>query len=112
MEVDKLAFITLSYLFGTAFAFGLRNRMVRKTTDGGNRDAVIIGISMGLLNLIGFYLFLLALDRGPLSIVVSIISLHFVIPIVLSALFYAEKLKKAHFIGICLTIVSVLFLRM
>ncbi len=112
METNKLAFITLSYLLGTSFAFMLRNRVAQKTAGSRNRDAVIIGICMGLLNLIGFYLFLLALDRGPLSLVVSIISLHFVIPIVLSALIYSEKLKKVHFVGIGLTVISVIFLRM
>ena len=112
METSKWAFIALSYLLGTSFAFALRNRMEQKTAHGGQRDAVIIGLCMGFLNLIGFYLFLLALEKGPLSIVVSIIGLHFVIPIVLSALFYAEKLKRAHFIGVGLTIVSVVFLRM
>ena len=112
METNKLAFITLSYLLGTSFAFTIRNRVAQKTTDSGARDAIIIGICMGFLNLIGFYLFLLALDRGPLSIVVSIISLHFVIPIVLSALFYSEKLKRVHFVGIGLTVISVIFLRM
>lgn len=112
METNKLAFITLSYLLGTSFAFALRNRVSEKKADSRNRDAVMIGICMALLNLVGFYLFLLALDRGPLSIVVSIISLHFVIPIVLSAIFYSEKLRKIHFIGIGLTVVSVIFLRM
>ena len=112
MEASKWGFIALSYLFGTSFAFALRNRMGHDVPRGGDRDAVIIGICMGFLNLVGFYLFLLALERGPLSIVVSIIGLHFVIPVVLSALFYGESLKKAHFLGIGLTIVSVLFLRM
>jgi drug/metabolite transporter (DMT)-like permease len=112
METNKLAFITLSYFFGTSFAFTLRNRVAQKAKDSRDRDAIIIGICMAILNLIGFYLFLLALDRGPLSVVVSIISLHFVIPIVLSALFYSEKLKKVHFVGIGLTVVSVIFLRM
>ena len=112
METSKWAFIALSYLLGTFFAFALRKRTEHKTDHGGKRDAMIIGICMGLLNLIGFYLFLLALERGPLSIVVSIIGLHFVIPVILSALFYAERLKKAHFLGIGMTMVSVLFLRM
>ncbi len=112
METSKLAFISLSYLFGTGFAFAVRNRMEQNATVAAGREAVLIGMVMGILNLIGFYLFLLALEKGPLSIVVSIMSLHFVIAIILSALFYAEKLKKAHLLGIGLTILSVLLLRL
>ena len=66
---------------------------------------------MGLLNFVGFYAFLSALAIGPLSIIVSIMGLHFVIPIILSTIIYSEKLTLIRIFGILLTIASVIFLR-
>ena len=77
----------------------------------GHADAVIIGVIMGLLNFVGFYAFLSALAIGPLSIVISIMGLHFVIPIILSRVIYAEKLTFFRIFLILLTIVSVIFLK-
>ena len=71
-----------------------------------------IGFFMGLINFAGFYSFLKALSMGPLSIIASIIGMHFVIVIVLSALIYKEKLTRYRILGICLTIVSIILLRL
>jgi drug/metabolite transporter (DMT)-like permease len=111
MYTDKMAFIALSYFMGTLFSFAFRNRLVVETAGGRNTDAVIIGIAMGLLNFAGFYAFLSALAIGPLSIIISIMGLHFVIPIILSTIIYSEKLTPIRIFGVLLTIVSVIFLR-
>jgi len=111
MYTNKMAFIALSYFMGTLFSFAFRNRLVAEIPGGRNMDAVIIGIGMGLLNFAGFYAFLSALAIGPLSIIVSIMGLHFVIPIILSTIIYSEKLTPVRIFGVLLTIVSVLFLR-
>jgi len=111
MYTNKMAFIALSYFMGTLFSFAFRNRLVAEIPGGRNIDAVIIGIGMGLLNFAGFYAFLSALAIGPLSIIVSIMGLHFVIPIILSTIIYSEKPTPVRIFGVLLTIVSVLFLR-
>lgn len=112
MYTNKMAFMALSYLLGTGFSFTLRNRLQTETAGGRNKDAVIIGIAMGLINFVGFYTFLSALEKGPLSIVVSITGLHFIIPIILSAVIYSENLTRVRIVGILLTIMSVIILRM
>jgi len=111
MYTNKMAFMALSYLLGTVFSFSLRNRLVSQTVEGFHKDALIIGIVMGLLNFAGFYAFLSALAVGPLSIIISILGLHFVIPIILSVIIYSEKLTAVRIFCVLLTIVSVVFLR-
>jgi drug/metabolite transporter (DMT)-like permease len=111
MHTNKMAFIALSYFIGTLFSFAIRNRLETETTEAFRSDAVIIGIIMGLLNFAGFYAFLSPLAIGPLSIVVSIMGLHFIIPIILSTVIYSEKLTPLRILGILLTTVSVIFLR-
>jgi len=111
MHANKMAFIALSYFLGTLFSFAFRNRLVTETAGSRHTDAVVFGITMGLLNFAGFYAFLLALASGPLSIIVSIMGLHFVIPIILSTVIYSEKLTPIRILGVLLTIVSVIFLK-
>jgi len=72
----------------------------------------MIGLAMGLINFAGYYLFLKALALGPLSIVISLTGMHFVIPIVLSVLFYSERLGVVRILAVVMTIVSILLLRL
>jgi uncharacterized membrane protein len=66
---------------------------------------------MGLINFVGFYTFLAALSVGPLSIIVSITGLHFVIAVLLSVIVYKEKLSRTRILGMALAVASILFLR-
>ena len=52
-----------------------------------------------------------ALAIGPLSIIIAIISLHFVIAILLSVWIYRENLNPFRIAGIALTILSIVLLR-
>ncbi|HCO12106.1 MAG TPA: EamA family transporter, partial [Desulfonauticus sp.] len=60
---------------------------------------------------VSFNLSLLALKKGPLSIVATLNGLHFVVPIFLSILFFKEQLTKRKIWGIGLTIISIILLR-
>ena len=111
MYTSKMAFMALSYFMGTLFTFAFRSRLDTEKPGTLRSDAVIIGVIMGLLNFAGFYAFLSALAIGPLSIIVSIMGLHFIIPIILSTVIYSEKLTPLRILGILLTAVSVIFLR-
>jgi uncharacterized membrane protein len=48
---------------------------------------------------------------GPLSIIVSITGMHFVIAVLLSVILYKERLSRMRVLGMALAVVSVLFLR-
>lgn len=112
MHTDKMAFMALSYFIGTILSFALRNRLETENREGIKRDAVIIGVTMGLLNFAGFYSFLSAISIGPLSIVISIMGLYFIIPIILSRIIYSERFTKLRVFGLIMTVVSVILLRM
>jgi drug/metabolite transporter (DMT)-like permease len=112
MYTNRIAFMTLSYFMGTLFSFGLRRNLATKGESAGHREALVIGVIMGLINFAGFYAFLKALSLGPLSIIVSITGLHFVIAIILSVVVYRERLTSLRILGVILTIVSVLLLRL
>jgi drug/metabolite transporter (DMT)-like permease len=112
MYANRLGFMAVSYFMGTIFALGLKARL---DTGGGkknNHEAVVIGVIMGCINFGGFYAFLQALAVGPLSLVISMVGIHFVIAILLSSLIYKERLTHLRLIGIGLAIVSVVLLKM
>ena len=111
MHANPLAFMAISYLFSTLFSIGLRNKLQQEPVSSNYKEALAIGVTMGLINFAGYYTFLKALSMGPLSIVIAIISLHFVIAILLSLLIYKEKLTPSRIAGISLTILSVILLR-
>lgn len=108
---NKMAFIAISYIASTLFSFGLREKLQTKEAHKTHKDALIIGAVMGLFNLAGYYSFLKALSTGPLSIIASITGMHFVISIILSALIYNEKLTLLRILGIFLTVLSIISLR-
>jgi uncharacterized membrane protein len=107
-----MAFIAISYMASTLFAFGLRNKLQTEEANENPKDALIIGFFMGVINFAGYYSFLKALSTGPLSIIASITGMHFVIAIILSALIYKEKLTASRILGVSLTIVSIILLRL
>jgi len=112
MYDNPLAYMALSYLLSTLFSFGLRRRFEQQGVSRDLRPALMIGLAMGLINFAGYYLFLKALALGPLSIVISLTGMHFVIPIVLSVLFYGERLHVLRMLAVVMTIVSILLLRL
>jgi drug/metabolite transporter (DMT)-like permease len=67
---------------------------------------------MGLINFVGYYLFLKALALGPLSIVISLTGMHFVIPIVLSVLIFGERLGAVRILAVALTVASIFLMRL
>jgi drug/metabolite transporter (DMT)-like permease len=111
-NTNKMAFIAVSYIASTLFSFGLRKKLQTEETHKMHKDDMIIGVIMGLINFAGYYSFLKALSTGPLSIIASITGMHFVISIILSALIYKEKLTLLRILGIFLTVLSIILLRL
>ncbi|TVR01949.1 MAG: EamA family transporter [Desulfovibrionales bacterium] len=137
-HTDLLAFIALSYIFSTLFTLAPKLGAMARSLMGGQspgqaqgasgqaipgeeiqttiqdqtprRQAVIIGLAMGLLNLAGFYLFLKALALGPLSIVASVNGMHFLVAVVLSVIIFREKLTPNRLLGLFLAILAIVLL--
>jgi drug/metabolite transporter (DMT)-like permease len=112
MHTNKLAFIAISYMASTFFALGLRKRLQTEEANESPKDALLIGFVMGLINLAGYYAYLKALSVGPLSIITAITGMHFIIAITLSALIYREKLTPSRLLGISLTVISIILLKL
>ena len=112
MYTNKMAFIAISYLASTFFALGLRKRLQTEEANENKKDALLIGLVMGVINLAGYYSYLKALSTGPLSIITSLTGMHFIIAIILSALIYREKLTPSRVLGISLTVVSIFLLKL
>jgi len=112
MHTHKMAYIAVSYTAATLVSFALREKFQTEEAEPNHRDAIFIGLVMGIINLAGYYTFLKALSSGPLSIIASIGGMHFVIAILLSRLIYKEKLTRWRLLGLILTIVSIILLRL
>ena len=112
MHTNKMAFIALSYIASTFFALGLRKRLQTEEANANPKDALLIGFVMGLINFAGYYSYLKALSTGPLSVITALTGMHFIIAIILSALIYKEKLTPSRILGISLTVVSVILLKL
>ncbi|MBN2126718.1 MAG: EamA family transporter [Deltaproteobacteria bacterium] len=111
MYTDKLAYIAVSYIAATLCSFAIRNRMQTGEANRNHRDALVIGGVMGVINFGGYFAFLKALSIGPLSLIVSITGMHFVIAVVLAMLIYRERLTPMRILGIVLTGVSLILMR-
>lgn len=112
MHVDNLAFMGLSYLMGMIGSLGITKALSYDKARKKRSAAMGLGVLMGGFNFAGFYAFLYALERGPLSLIASIVGMHFVIAIILSAVIYHEKIKPAGVAGILLTVISIILIRL
>jgi drug/metabolite transporter (DMT)-like permease len=108
---NMLGFIALSYITGSFFSLLARKRLHNDTDNPNQRDAVIIGFCMGVVNIGGFYTFLKALSLGPLSIIISIVGMHFIVAICLSRFIFREQLSLGRGVGIILTVISIILMR-
>ncbi len=111
LATSKAAFMALSYLLGMVLSLAIERKWRRAPSSGRPATAVRLGLSMGVLNFFGFYAFLIALESGPLSVIVLITGMHFVIAIALSALIYRERLTPHRLLGLVLTVLAIFLLR-
>lgn len=112
LYTGKLGFMAVSYAMGTLFAWLMPSRLQARKKPGTARDAFALGLAMGLLNFAGFYLFLEALSRGPLSLIVTIMGLHFLVALLLSAGIYRERFHRRRGIAVALAMASLVLLRL
>jgi drug/metabolite transporter (DMT)-like permease len=111
LHTDKAAFMAVSYGFSTMFAVFMGSGSRPGKTPEVFRPSLLIGVSMGILNVAGYYAYLEGLSRGPLSLVTVITGMHFVVAIVFSLVVYRERLTPASFAGIVLAALSLVLIR-
>lgn len=111
LHTDKTAFIAVSYGLSTIFAFFMGRGSVNGKVPERFRSSLFIGVSMGILNVAGYYAYLEGLSRGPLSLVTVITGMHFVVAVIFSLLIYRERLSPVSFAGIVLAVLSLVLIR-
>lgn len=107
---DKAAFMAVSYGLSTLFTCGAAYRS-RRPPPAVMHRSLGIGLTMGIINVIGYYAYLEALGRGPLSLVTVITGMHFVVAVFLSMALYRERPTLLRSAGIMLTILSLILVR-
>ena len=111
MQTDKAAFMALTYFFATIFSLLISLHWKKSPAKGNNKAAVTLGLIMGLLNFVGFFALLNAMETGPLSAVVLITGMQFIIAILLSVLFYREQLSRPRVTAIILALLAVVLMK-
>lgn len=111
LNANLLGFMAVSYCISMIISFFLRKRIISKGGEN-SREALIIGFLIGLINFGGFYFLLHALSSGPLSIIISITGMYFVIAIIMSVIFYKEKLTPLRIVAISLTAFAIILMRL
>jgi drug/metabolite transporter (DMT)-like permease len=113
MYVGKLSFLAFVYSIAALSSAALfKKPNINAPQSHKAVTTVTVGVAIGILNFVGYYAFLMALSKGPLSLVASITGMHFVISVILSVLIYRERLTSARIIGFLLTILSIILLRL
>lgn len=111
LHVNKLAFIALSYFLSMLLSLALRGFLRGPGVQANQGKALLLGFSMGIFNFAGFYSLLHALERGPLSVIMPVTGMYFVVVIALSVLFYKEKIDFSRCLAVILTVVSIILMR-
>ncbi len=111
MQTDKAAFMALTYFLATIFSLLINLRWKKPAGTGKNKGALSLGLAMGILNFVGFYALLSAMEKGPLSAVVLITGMQFIIAIMLSVILYREQLSRPRVAAIILALVAVVLMK-
>ncbi|MDP8249113.1 MAG: DMT family transporter [Candidatus Tritonobacter lacicola] len=108
--VDRLAYMAVSYFLVSVATLGWNaaGDCGKLRPDGAR---LLVGAAAGILNFAGYYAFLTALRKGPLSIVHPIFSMSMVLPILLSAVVYKERPSRREMAGVALCIAAIVLLR-
>jgi drug/metabolite transporter (DMT)-like permease len=109
--VDKFGFMAISYTLSAGFSVVARKKLLPGKPGQRNRPALWIGLAMGITNFVGYYMLLQALAVGPLSIIGPLAGMHFVMAILLSLIFYRERITLLRLAGVVLTIFSILLMK-
>lgn len=113
-RVDRTSYILLSYLIVVLVSLVT---FLKRTPPGQRRTAffhpgvLIVGVSIGLLNYLGYRLILAAFAAGSLSLIQPVLALSILIPISLSILIYREKLTRLRVLCVGLTLISILLIQ-
>ncbi len=112
LYTNQMAFIALTYTLSMMFSLGLRKPFEKEGASPRYGEALLIGFFIGLVNFGAFFALLQAMARGPLSIIIPVVGMNFVVANILAAVFYREKLTWVKGLGILMTVISLALMKM
>ncbi|HPJ96914.1 MAG TPA: DMT family transporter [Syntrophales bacterium] len=112
LYTNQMAFIALTYTLSMMFSLGLRKPFEKEGASPRYGEALLIGFFIGLVNFGAFFALLQAMVRGPLSIIIPVVGMNFVVANILAAVFYREKLTWVKAAGIIMTVISLALMKM
>jgi len=112
LYTNQMAFIALTYTLSMMFSLGLRKPFEKEGASPRYGEALLIGFFIGLVNFGAFFALLQAMARGPLSIIIPVVGMNFVVANILAAVFYREKLTWVKGLGILMTLISLALMKM
>jgi len=112
LYTNQMAFIALTYTLSMLFSLGLRKPFEKGGASPRYGEALLIGFIMGLVNFGAFYSLLKAMEVGPLSIIIPVVGMNFVIANILASIVYRERLTWLKGAGILLTVASLLLMKL
>lgn len=112
LYTNQMAFIALTYTLSMLFALGLRKTFAKGGASPRHGEALLIGFCMGVVNFGAFFALLQAMEKGPLSIIIPVVGMNFVIANILASFIYQERLTGLKVTGILLTVVSLLLMKL
>jgi drug/metabolite transporter (DMT)-like permease len=112
LHTNQLAFIALTYTLSMLFSFGFRKPFEKSGASRRYGEALIIGFLIGLFNFAAFFALLKAMETGPLSIIIPVVGMNFVLANLMAAIVYREKMTLLKTAGILLTVLSLLLMKL
>lgn len=112
LYTNSMAFIALTYTLSMLFSLGLQKPFEKGGASRRYGEALLIGLVVGLINFAAFVALLQALKTGPLSIIVPVVGMNFVLANILAVIFYREKLTLLKTAGILMAVLSLLLMKL
>ncbi|SEM43661.1 EamA-like transporter family protein [Syntrophus gentianae] len=112
LYTNSMAFIALTYSLSMLFSVGLQKPFEKEGASRRYGEALLIGFLVGLVNFAAFVTLLSAMKTGPLSIIVPVVGMNFVLANLLAAVVYREKLTLLKTSGILMTVLSLLLMKL
>lgn len=111
VSIEKFPYMALSYAL-VAMHTGLAEKYSTPRNERHlPRTVWRYGLIIGICNFAGYALVLEAFSRGPLSLCQGVFANSFIVPVLLSAWLYQEKLTPRRLLGIALAVTAVLLLK-
>ncbi|WP_412070177.1 hypothetical protein [Rubrivirga sp. IMCC43871] len=98
-DLDRTALLTVNYLAGALLAIGLQGVAPMGALSGG---LVALGVGQGVLFIVGFWLFSLAIREAGMGLAAGVMRLSVVVPFVASWLVWGEVPTAFQFVGLAL----------